>query len=81
MDVHRTPGVGGNDFRQRSEAWDLIDLNNGEAVNGVRAGSQGGERQRAGAGTVGFEREAHRAGPLSGQRTTRQAGRARTGQE
>ena len=70
MDIHRAPGVGSNDFRRRSEAWSLIDLNNGEAVSWVRAGGQAGERQRDGAGAVDFEREAHRTGPLSAQRTT-----------
>ncbi len=78
MDIHRAPGVHGNDFRRRSEAWDLIDLDNGEALSGVRARSQVGERERDGAGTVDFERQAQRAGPLSGPCTTQRAA-ARTG--
>lgn len=78
MDIHRAPGVGGDDFRWRSEAWDMIDLNNGEAVSGVCAESQVGERQRDGSGAVDFELEAHRTGPLSAQRTTQRIA-ARTG--
>ena len=62
MDIHRTPGVGGDDFRRRSEAWDLIDLNNGEALSEVCAGSQVGERQRDGAGAVDFGLEQSRTG-------------------
>lgn len=65
MDIHGAPGVCGNDFRRWSEAWDLIDLNTGEALSGGGAGSQGGERQRDGAGAVDFEREAHGLGSLS----------------
>ena len=63
MDIHRAPGVCGDDCHRRSEAWDLIDLNNGEAVSGIYARRQVGERERDGAGAVDFELEAHRVGP------------------